>query len=671
MKMTLRNFKGIRDLSIDLDKDLVQIVGHNEAGKSTIIDAWNWLLSGKDASGRADFDVKTRDKDGNYLHNLEHEVEAVINFNGFSQTFKRVLREKWVKKKGAIDAEFSGNETSFYIEDVPYSQSDYKREIEKLFGSEEQAKLLSNINHFNSKKWNEQREMLIALSDAVTESDVWEILSNDKDVSKEQLKSVQEQLVNGKTIELLKKQVSEKISKIKESLSLIPVRIDEATRSINNEIDFASVEAQISQKKSRIDELQNEVNNVMEIERQANQKRIDEMNAQTAKINELSQRKNDLAQKLNAAKRNRTSALESEILDIQAEINKNNSEYKLLGQRRSNIESDIKQNEEKIKAFNAERDELVKKWKELKAREFQGDSSIKDSCPTCARAYDADKVLEQTEAARAKFNTNKLEQLKEIETKGFEAKNEAAKLEKDISVQKENLQKVLELQDEFLKKNDILTLKVQSLQGKISNSEPSQEEIDLQKKIDEFVIPTLQLSSSEISNNSTLGINREAISQLNNEINILSQQLAQKDVNEKANQRIEQLLQEQISLNKEYHVQESMMFVIGKYTKAYIAKIEESVNSKFEYVKFRLFETQVNGAEVETCKCMVNGVNYHERNTASKINAGVDIIRTFAKHYGLYLPVFVDNNESVSEVLPYYGQLILLNFVRGEKLRVL
>ena len=59
-KLSLLNFKGIRELSIEFD-EVTNIHGENGTGKSTIFDAFTWLLFGKDSHDSKDFNIKTLD----------------------------------------------------------------------------------------------------------------------------------------------------------------------------------------------------------------------------------------------------------------------------------------------------------------------------------------------------------------------------------------------------------------------------------------------------------------------------------------------------------------------------------------------------------------------------------------------------------------------------------
>src|SRR3712207_4242536 len=98
-KLVLRNFKGIKDLTIDFSK-VTNIFGENATGKTTIVDAFTWLLFDKDSQDRvvgdkeSNFQIKTLDKNGQVLHGLEHEVTGVLNIDGKDIKLSKTYKEK-------------------------------------------------------------------------------------------------------------------------------------------------------------------------------------------------------------------------------------------------------------------------------------------------------------------------------------------------------------------------------------------------------------------------------------------------------------------------------------------------------------------------------------------------------------------------------------------------
>ena len=67
VKMRITNFKGQRYLEVDFDPNVTYIIGGNETGKTTIMDAFIWTMFGKDSLGRSDFNIKTLDSENHVL----------------------------------------------------------------------------------------------------------------------------------------------------------------------------------------------------------------------------------------------------------------------------------------------------------------------------------------------------------------------------------------------------------------------------------------------------------------------------------------------------------------------------------------------------------------------------------------------------------------------------
>jgi len=88
--------------------------------------------------------------------------------------------------------------------------------------------------------------------------------------------------------------------------------------------------------------------------------------------------------------------------------------------------------------------------------------------------------------------------------------------------------------------------------------------------------------------------------------------------------------------------------------------LEEKINSKFKMARFKLFDVQVNGALAETAETMYNGVPYSSLNNGAKINVGLDIINTLSEHYGFMAPIFIDNREAITQLIPVQAQVISL-----------
>ncbi len=98
-----------------------------------------------------------------------------------------------------------------------------------------------------------------------------------------------------------------------------------------------------------------------------------------------------------------------------------------------------------------------------------------------------------------------------------------------------------------------------------------------------------------------------------------------------------------------------------------VSLIEDSVNKRFNLAKFKLFDEKINGSIVECCTVTHNGVPYVDVNTSMRVNVALDIISVISEHYGVCVPLFCDNAESVSAWNTMPSQTIRLYVSKRDK----
>ena len=74
VKMNLKNFKGIRDFTLEPNiSSNTYVYGDNGVGKTTLRNAYLWCLTGRDSENRVDHEIRPLDKEGNVVHNLDRK----------------------------------------------------------------------------------------------------------------------------------------------------------------------------------------------------------------------------------------------------------------------------------------------------------------------------------------------------------------------------------------------------------------------------------------------------------------------------------------------------------------------------------------------------------------------------------------------------------------------
>ncbi|MFD1953775.1 AAA family ATPase [Paenibacillus thailandensis] len=647
LSLILRYFKGIIDFTLQADGQNVDVYGDNAAGKTTLFDGWNWLLFDKDSQNKKDFSIKTQDETGAPIPKLDHEVEGVLLINGRQHTLKKVFREKWTKKRGSASDEFTGHETNYFIDGVPVKQAEYKSFIDSII-NEDRFKLLTSPTFFNEQlDWKKRRPILLEICGDISDSDV--IASNPE------LAELPE-LLDNRTLHGHRSMISARMKAINDELKKIPVRVDEAQRAMPDTggFDEKRNQEQLEALKGRIQSKEEELNRIQSGgEIAVKQNRIREIEG------ELLQIKNNLQawtiEKLNEQRR-QVSRIKGDASDLGGEI--------------SRLKSLSATNQQIIAEKTAEMERLRSQWKEVDAEQFEISHSA-DTCPACGQQLPADAIAAAHEKALVQFNRSKAERLEEINAKGRAAKAaceernaENKKLADRIAALQEKLdqtQVLLQTETEELNKMESGLVDVETDPAYISKL---QEKTSVEREI-------VGLRSASLS---ALEQVRQELSKLRLEADRLERNKIAFDQARSGKERIATLKQQEKQLAKEYEELERQNFLTEEFIRTKVSLLESRINSKFKHVRFKLFETQINGGVQECCETLYgsNLVAYSSGlNNAARINAGLDIINTLSEHYGTTAPIFIDNAESVTELLPTDSQQIrLIVSAADKKLRV-
>lgn len=654
-RLSLINFKGISSLNLEFG-DLTDIFAANGKGKTTIFDAFTWLLFGKDSQDRKDFDIKPLDENGNAIQKIENEVEGLLLCNGEEITLKRIHREKWVKKRGSAESEFTGNETIYFWNDVPMNAKDYTTKINELL-DESVFKLISNPLAFNNLKWQDRRKVLIDIAGEIK-----------VDYSKYGLEHVLE-LTQKKTISELKAEVNAKVKKLKDELKQIPTRIDEVKKSIPDVSNFEQLEKDLALWENDLKEIDNQIQDASN----SNQEQINRKTQIQNKIFDLKSEIKNIEHDLKLQSQNQTKVDTSKVDALNQQLS--NHEFELTNAQNGlkQIENKRDQESNQITKIEAEIVALRNNWSEVNSQTLTFNEND-FHCPACKREFEIGDTEAKKEQLLANFNLSKKSSLEAINQKGGSLTKELEQLKNNIvgytkrveestafinklTGEISSIKSAIEVEQNILKSTDtkspdsvftellVSHVKYNSLKIEVSNLETSLQEI----------VP--------ITNDELMQKKKETQANIDNvksKLNVKYQVAA-------AENRIKELEQEENKYSNSLLELEKQEFDIEKYIKVSVEALENTVNQKFKTVKFKLFETQINGGEIECCDALVNGVPFHSANNASKVNAGIDIINTLADFYQVNAPIFIDNRESVSQLIDSNSQIINLIVSASDK----
>lgn len=653
MKITLKqlhliNFKGTKDLTVTLD-DITNIYGDNETGKTTIFDAFAWLMFGKDSTDRTDFGIKTRNRKGKEIEKLDHEVSAILQLDSREMTLRKVYKEKWQKKKGAQNSEMTGHQNDYYINDVPLQEKEYQSRMSAIL-DEKIFKLLTNPFYFNRLNWMERRAILVNLAG--------ELKDRDLAAGDTEFETLMTEIGSNTVFDQLKI-ISARKTKIKDDLKQIPTRVDEIERGKpdTDGLNFADIKASLLIKEARLAEIDEALSSSIKNNEAVN-KAFTEKNK---KLNKLRRSLSDIKDEVEQSLKKELKRIENHKTEITGFVIFEKSQV-------LRITKSIDTLTEQIIAKEARMTELRTKWNNLNQQPLP--SFTGNRCPTCQQELQAETIEANRSQFIKNFNESKAQELSKITKEGQGLAAEVAELRVSIA----NFTADRDKFQESINVREAKLLKIEEPEQPEDGDRLLNEKLDTNMDY-KSLKEELEKCEAELVQN---GENAEVVNEnlqsdkktLLSETIELRRQLTLEEQIKKSDQRIQELNEQEKTLAQELSNVEKQEFTIERFTKLKMGKLEEEINKLFSFVRFKLFDTQINGQEIEVCETLINGVPFADANNASKINAGIDIINTLCKKHEVYAPVFIDNAESVNSLLPLNSQLIRLVVTLDKKLRI-
>lgn len=617
-KLHLTYFKGVVDLEINFDGKNAAIFGDNATGKTTIYDAFLWLLFDKDSNWCASFGVKTK-KEGEEIPAIDHTVEAELCIRGEGVTLKKTLREKWVKKRGRIEQEFEGHETLYEVNGVPQKKKEFDAAVQEI-APESQFRLITNPTNFNGQmKWQDRRQMLLDIFGCVSNRDVIATIP-------EQLRDL-EQMLAGKTVDDLRKIKDSERRGINRELTEIPSRIDEAAQAIP-EISGNS-ETLMRQAKQVAAELE--------------KMHADKLALQNGgAVQALGKKLAELDTALAMAKNKHLKS----VPDVSAERKRL---YELEeGKGRLGKIADLEPLRQKEAQLASNAQDLAAQWKEISGSAY----TPSDVCPHCRQTWPEALQGEQ----ESTFNASRAQRLEKVIAKGQENGQRLQEMRSQIDKTESANKEAVTHSERIAKEIEAISAEIQRKLNVPSFEEtPEHAELMAQRKEFEAALARARENGTASTQKVDAKIEEKRVA-----LEKINKQISQIETAKTQQKRIAELKSRQKELARQFEESERILHLIDVFEQTRARLLDETISGKFELVKWKLTNALINGGIEPTCVCTVGGVPYPDLNNAAKIQAGLDIIRTISRKKGVAAPVFIDNAESVTRLPEMDCQVIEL-----------
>ena len=616
-KLSIENWRA-QNKSIEFLGNITEIKGRNESGKSSVMNAFLWLLTGYDEEDRLNYNLFDNTVPQTYENAVPASVEAVLEVNRNEYTFKKTAKQGWSRPRGKSEYERKGTDDySFFIDGIEVSATQYKSQIESLLAPIDKLKIMLNLRYFLMLDWKEMRKQLEAMVGEIESSDF-----------KGDYSIILQDLIKY-TPDELKSLYKAKMKPMKASIDSIPVTIETMQTNLPDLTEVEEARKAIDEAKQQIADIDEKIVGAGDFAKPY----IDRRNAELAEISKLQEEYNKEQTVYLSNFNEEVEKIQKEIRDVDsynADIDKAN---KKAESDKENAKKELKNMTDLLSGLQKRHEELTEQNKECKARVFTG-----EKCAYCGQELPEDKL----EEARKRFNEQKEKDHEYIVSQGKSNKEYLERTLKCIENLKSEIEKPLEVREK--KSKEELEAKLGDIRASFVQYNKTTEgaaklSVIEEKRANITVIP-------QQDNEALLNMKRGLL----DEIEINSKKLGMKDEYDKQVEKIKALQEELKNNSIELAKLEGKLAKVKEYEEEKAKIISDRVNGKFEYVQIEMSETNKSGDIVPACVIKDNkGVNALVTNNASRVLCGIDIAIAFQNFYGLSLPLFIDDYELFSE----------------------
>lgn len=660
----IQNFGSIKDLSINFGKKTL-ISGRNEVGKTTINDAYSWLMTNKLANGSQADGIRPHDRSGIEDDNAVISVSAVIEIDGAEKEFLKEQRKEFTQKTG----KFKGNNNLYFINGVPKKEKEYKAYVEEKILDPDNLELCTNASVLLNMDTKKRRAVIFDMVPDITDADVAATDVRFSNIPPKLDDCTLDELIQSVRYQINGRGRGDK--GLKGRQDELPARIDEAQRKV---CDTAEYSLAISGLKKEIVDLDEQEKSLDDVMTAYDQKSKD--------IMDLKFEQSEVVRKANEGLVQQRKTLDCEIFSLNQDMKSAENSLRMA-------EMDLKHANMGIERHTAEVKKAQEDWKKCSEKEFedsqlkaiQNEEFDKDSliCPTCGQHFPPEQEIQIrtdfekrkaeririAEAEKVAFEDYKNKELTRITESGNKA---AADLKEAKKAQAEAGEKLSELKQKIT----LLAIEIQQKQAEHSKLPES---VDLSDNAEyQKITGDIEKAESALHKMENGSEQRREISRIKNEktaeISRLKTLIAE---SEKAQERVDELKEEKRNVGQLLADCQQELDLLRDFQKAKCDMLTDKINSMFKFVKWRLFKQNLTDDSFqEVCEPMIENEPYGRRlNHGSRALAELDICNTFQNVHDVSLPLFVDDFDGITEntmekINQFDRQMIFLKATEGD-----
>lgn len=661
--LTLHNFKGVRDLSLDFGGKSCRIEGDNGTGKSTIFDAFTWVLFGKDhrKNDWSSFDIKpldpiTRKTPENYDCTW---VEVALTVDGMTKTLRRILTEDWVKPRGEAERVLKGHTQTFIIDGVDaVTKKAYDLSVASLI-DETVFQTITNPLFFidnDFTKWQDRRRILldaVGFDPSAVAGDFADLLAEMRGAALEDFR---------RSVAAAKRAQRADLDKAIANIDAWKAALPDVQDEVGITAEIRQLEARRETEKQHYRDLCNDIDKKIADISEADKARTDEIAAKRAEIIAI---QGDMSEYLSAsltAENEAILARKQAIMKAQADVSNAKEDFEALKARQRKLTAaledyKIARSDEATRLTN-----LGAQYEQERAKSFSPEMAT--SCPYCGRPYSAEELAAKGEELRKEWMTERRAILDKIQARVPVIRQEIASWDASISAAAAELGEIeealkskmteLTVLDQVLA--DARTAPEVDLNGAEARARKSQRYLDLARKVAALEEEIKSLAAGAVSTKELVADRQRYVGEMikvnekfDLELHPLRDALA---VNRERKRLLDMIEAEDIrraAFADELARLERLEVRTQQYIKASVDACEQAINANFKEARWKMFDATLDGGIVEMCEVTtLAGIPYKTMNDAARIVCGIDVISFLSRVHGVQAPIFIDNAESVT-----------------------
>lgn len=632
--IAIDNFKGIGHFELEFESAMTEIHGNNGTGKTSLYDAYLWLLTGKDSNGSEAFKVQPVDRNNETIPKLTTSVVCRFSIDGVDTVFARKLSQKWSKPKGTDKEVLKGNSTDYFIDNVPVTATAFSTKVKESFCDIDKLRMMSSVFQFFSLPVKDARAMLVQMAgempDLLTEDSYPRLFADVKET---------------KSVEGSKQKALFAKKKDEETRIGIPLRIDENERKRPSH-DFEALKKEADMIERRIAEIDGV------LQRHADASLFDACADLNRQIADIRSQIDDCIRSFRKEREDALAQHRSKHEEVLRKLESIRLDISSLERKKSSLELELNECESGLALCRQE-------WSRVNASEFK--DTVDAVCPTCGRPFDEEDVIEKRNELIRKFNHDKVDRLQQIREKGNVHSRNKAEAERKMAEIEEKLVSLRSEVSDLAHKEREIKEKIDSVPTIENLRDASREYLTLVSKESSIKQSIATEKEKSAKNHDDTPLENEKLSlkaRLKDVLRMLGEESRIKEIDE----RRRQLEHEAVEVAERIAEHDALLYEIQMFGKERINAVEERVSGMFSLVRFQMYERNVtNDGEKEICEPLIDGVPYSGNlNYAAKVNAGIDVVNAISKWTGVAVPLFIDNKESVFDIIAPNTQVITL-----------